>query len=112
MFRLLILVILVGFAIPVAAETQTRSESLPPHQVASNTSLAPKKGRRIEIHVRDSNLTKEQCKALIANYRSQAAPDGQVSVHKPSTLLGGELLPWCVENFDGRSVTFNDTLFR
>lgn len=112
MFRLLILLLLVSLVIPIAAEAQVRSEPLPPHQVASNTSLAPKKGRRIEIHVRDSNLTKEQCKALIANYRSQAAPDGQVSVHKTSTLLGGELLPWCVENFDGRGVTFNDALFR
>jgi hypothetical protein len=109
-WRLGISLLLVGVVIFIALEVHVRR--LPPHHVASNTSLAPKEGRRIEIHVRDAHLTPAQCKTLIAHYRSQAAPGGQVSVHKPSTWLDGTLQPWCVENFDGHGVFFNDELFR
>jgi hypothetical protein len=93
---------------PVAPATAV---PLPRHEVASNTSLAPKQGRRIEIHSADANLTHEQCRALIEHYRDQGAPDGQVSVHKPSKLLKGELAPWCVENFEGEGIEFNESLF-
>jgi hypothetical protein len=107
-----LLLLLLTFAIPIAAHPQGYSEALPPHTVASNTSLAPKAGRRIEIHVDDPSLTKEQCKALIAHYHNQAAPDGQVSVQKPSALFGGTLQPWCVENLGRGGIFFNDVLFK
>lgn len=103
---------LVIFAIPIPARTQGNSQVLPPHELVSNTSLAPKKGRRIEIHVQDAGLTKEQCKLLIAHYHYLAVPDGQVSVQKPSIIFGGKLAPWCVDNIDSKGTFFNDDLFK
>lgn len=111
MFHSLLLVLLIC-AISTAAQPQDYSDVLPSHAVASNTSLAPKTGRRIEIHVGNPSLTKEQCKALIAHYHNQAAPDGQVSVQKPSALFGGALQPWCVENIGRGGIFFNDVLFK
>jgi hypothetical protein len=58
---------------------------LVPHKVVSNTSLEPKAGRRIEIHVKNPNVTKAQVKAIIAAYRMKAAPRGQVSVYKSTS---------------------------
>lgn len=85
---------------------------LPTHRVASNTDLRPKLGRRIAIHVRNPDLTREECRTLVAAYRSEAAPDGQVTVHKPHRAMDNDVMPWCVENFDDRGVWFNDILFR
>jgi hypothetical protein len=87
------------------------SRDLPPHEIAKDTSLAPKNGRRIEIHVNDPSLTRDQCTSLINAYRSKAGPQGQVSVRKPSTAQGGGLQPWCVDNMDKSGVTFNDFYF-
>lgn len=84
---------------------QATQSSLPAHQVASNSAIY--NGRRIEIHVQDSGLSENECRELIDNYRPQAAPNGQVSVRKPNESFGGGLWPWCVDNFDGRGVTFN-----
>jgi hypothetical protein len=49
--------------------------------------------------------------ALVTGYQKKASPEGQVSVHKPSKVLKGTMAPWCVENFDGRGVVFNDNMF-
>lgn len=79
------------------------------HTVISNTTLAPKDGRRIEIHVDDSLLTKEECILIIEQYSEKAGKEGQVSVHKPgSKLFEGVMVPWCVNNKDGEGVIFND----
>lgn len=43
---------------------------------------------------------------LTAN-RSIAGPTGQVAVRKPSAKLGGQVLPWCVENQHEPGVFFN-----
>ena len=90
---------------------QPSSPKLPPHVVASNSSLAPKRGRRIEIHSQNAALTKPECRALIEKYRSAAAPDGQISVRKPSKMLGNQMTAWCFDNFDGEGIQFNDALF-
>jgi len=86
--------------------------NLPEHEVASNTSIANalvKDRRRIEIHVSNRSLTKDECRALIDAYRAQAGTDGQVSVHKPDRR--GGMGPWCVDNKDGRGVFFNNGLW-
>ena len=93
---------------PSVLQAQMQTIAIPAHKVASNTSLTPKCGRRIEIHTNKIDLTKDECRALIRLYRPQAAPDGQVSVRKPSKKLGGQMLPWCVENLRGDGITFND----
>jgi len=87
------------------------SPSLPQHILADNSSLAPKDGRRIQINSYNPNLTKDDCIKLIAAYRKKAEPGGQVSVHKPSKILQGSMTPWCVENFDGRGIIFDDRAF-
>jgi len=84
---------------------------LPKHTIIENTSLAPKDGRRIIIRVYDANLTKDQCRDLINKYRINAGSEGQVTVNKPSAKLMGEILPWCVDNMDGKGIFFNDDLF-
>jgi hypothetical protein len=83
---------------------------LPLHQVV--TSSLGSKGNRIQINVADVNLSQTQCQLLIDKYTSQALPNGQVSVHKPSLSLQGELLPWCVNNLDGKGTFFNDYFFQ
>ena len=84
---------------------------LPVHSIARKQSLAPKNGKAIEIHVNNADLTRDQCLSLIKHYRDDAGPEGQVSVHKPSSLLKGQLAPWCVDNIE-EPVFFNDNLFK
>lgn len=86
--------------------------NLPQHTLSSDTSLAPKDGRRIEIHVSNEDLTREQCKSLINGYRKKAGPDGQVSIHKPSIPLDNKMSPWFVDNMDSKGVFFNDSFFK
>lgn len=86
---------------------KTQSRELPTHVVAKNAAIMT--GRRIEIHVDDPSITKEQCLALLAEYHDQALPDGQVSVRKPDKT--GAMTPWCVDNF-AKGILFNDDLFR
>lgn len=83
--------------------------SMPAHTVVSDTSLAPKDGRRVEVHSTNPELTKPECSMLINHYRSTAGAEGQVSAHKPSPQ--SNMTPWCVENLDGKGVLFNDNLF-
>lgn len=85
--------------------------ALYPHEIISNTQLPSKQSRRITIYVKNSAISKDQCKSLITNYMNQAKPNGQVSVHKPSPLLNKTMQPWCVYNFDDKGVIFNDVLF-
>lgn len=83
--------------------------NVPVHTVASNTSLAPKDGRRIVLHSANPDLTKAECSMLINQYLGSAGPEGQISVHKPSPQ--NNMTPWCVENFDDKGIFFNDNLF-
>jgi hypothetical protein len=88
-----------------------QAPQLPSHTVASDTSIAPKAGRRIELHSSDTELSKAESIALINAYRKKAGPDGQVSVRKPSKVLKNRLTPYAIENFDGNGVVFNDHMF-
>jgi hypothetical protein len=83
--------------------------ALPEHSI-ERSSLAPKEGERVQVEV-TRDITKDECSALIERYRSEGAPEGQVSVRKPSKMLKGRPSPWCVENFDGKGIVFNDGLF-
>jgi len=84
---------------------------MPIHTIAENDSLAPKNGRRIEIHVNNTNLTKDECRALINTYRKKAGPEGQVGVHKPSPMNENRMFPWCVDNMDEKGIFFQDYFF-
>lgn len=97
-----------------ANQSAVRSNSvdnanLPPHKITT-TGLAPKTGKRVEIDV-STDIDRDQCTALIDAYRGKASPDGQVSVHRPSVILKGELAPWCVDNLDGTGIQFKDVFF-
>ncbi|WP_350138203.1 hypothetical protein [Parasphingopyxis sp.] len=52
-----------------------------------------------------------ECEALIDTYRSRAGTDGQVSMRMPSAKLGGQILPWCVNNLDHTDITYDHSLF-
>ena len=96
----------------VASEPKAASkDDLPDHKIVSNTSLAPKNGRRIEIHVLDEGLSKSDAANIVEYYRSSAGLEGQVSVHKPSKMMGGTMQPWAVDNLDGSGIMFNDYYF-
>lgn len=84
-------------------------EPLPEH-VVEKSSLGPRMGDRVQINV-VGEATKAQCLALIEEYRSDGAPDGQVVVTKRSAKLNYRKAPWCIENFDGAGVNFNDFYF-
>ncbi len=98
------------FLLLCACSKEAPSPPLPLHTVASKTSLAPKNGHRVEIHVQNAMLTKDDCQALIRAYRKDAGPEGQVSVRKPDKR--GILQPWGVDNMDGKGIIFNDAFFR
>lgn len=86
--------------------------AVPEHTGSTYQSLRPvKDGRRIVLDANSPSITRLECERLVAHYRKAAAPEGQVVVRKPSQLLQGQMTPWCVENFDGRGVVFNDQLF-
>lgn len=63
-------------------------------------------GQRIQIDVA-TDISRDECVALIVENQDKAKPNGQVSVHKFNKAFG-RLAPWCVENFDGQGVTFNE----
>ena len=83
--------------------------ALPEHSV-ERSSLAPKEGERVQVEV-TRDISKNECSALIERYREEGSPEGQVSVRKPSKMLKGRSTPWCIENFDGKGIVFNDGLF-
>lgn len=94
----------------VQSEVQVAAP-LPPHTVADDSSLAPKDGRRVQLNSDNPDLTKEECTALVNAYRKKGGKEGQVSVHKPSKMMRGSLTPFCYENFDGKGIVFNDSMF-
>lgn len=76
---------------------------LPEHDVKESELVD---GQRIQIDVA-ADISREECVALIVQNQEKAKPNGQVSVHKFNKAFGRPA-PWCVENFDGRGVTFNE----
>lgn len=66
-------------------------------------------GKQIQVIV-GFIITRAECRHLIAAYRERAK-GGQVSVHRPIDSKSRGRGPWCVDNLDGRGVTFNDDLF-
>ena len=66
-------------------------------------------GQRVQVNV-NVDITREQCVALIENYKGVAA-GGQVSVHKPIPAFPDTLAPWCVYNFDEDGIKFSDAVF-
>ena len=104
--RIALFVCIAGSALVACSNDST---TLPEHSV-ERSSLAPKDGKRVQVEVA-TDISKDQCSALIERYRAEGAPDGQISVRKPSKKLKGMAAPWCVENFDNSNVVFNDSLF-
>ena len=87
---------------------------LPEHTVQESSLGA--KGMRIQINVQDSFLPKADCENLINYYKNRAKPNGQVSIHGPSTKLQ-KLFPedpdskkpqvWAYDNLDGTGIHYN-----
>lgn len=75
----------------------------PGHTVEMSRSV---EGQRVQVEA-SGDITRDECISLIEKYRADAEPNGQVSVQKFNKTLG-YVAPWCVENFDGRGVQFND----
>jgi len=82
---------------------------LPPHTMDKIADVHD--GKRITLRSSNADLTREECVALIEEYRGLAGNNGQVGVRKPSRVLNGAITPWCVENFDGVGVVFYDNMF-
>ena len=81
---------------------RTSAVLAPPFIIASNTSLAPKKGRRIEARVNDPTISDAECAAVISKIKHLAQPDGQASVRIKLKRFGWS--PLCVDNCDGLGV--------
>lgn len=94
----------------LASTSLASAQDLPQHTVVDES--PPPNGMRVQIKVDDANLSQAECSALIEAYRAKALPEGQVSVHKPSTIevLDGAVLPYCVENFDGEGISFDTAM--
>ena len=104
LFALSIVIVVVGFKVLFPAP----EKGLVEHVLASDTSLAPKDGRRIEIHCNNPDLTREEARKLIGHYDDRAGREGQVSIHKPDR--NNNYLPWAVWNA-GEETKFQDYLF-
>lgn len=84
---------------------------LPSHKVV-HTPLA---GDSNTVRVTASaQLTREECELLIEKYKPLAKLGGQVVVEKPNpnSPWNGKILPFCVNNMDGASTSFNDFYFQ
>ena len=104
LFALSIVIVVVGFKALFPAPEKALVE----HVVVSDTSLAPKDGRRIEIHCNNPHLTKEDARKLIGHYDDRAGREGQVSIYKPDR--DNNYLPWAVWNA-GEQTKFYDKSF-
>jgi hypothetical protein len=85
--------------------------ALPPHRV-SETPLG--NGKRIQVDTNNPQLTHDECSRLAANYSPTAGQGGQIVIQKPNpdAPWNGKLLPFCVDNLDGKGVFFNDFYFQ
>ena len=94
----------------LSTSTIFAQNNLPKHTIADESPLM--RGMRIQLNSNDKNLTKDQCIALVKAYSSRANYKGQVSVRKPSVMkeLKGAIVPYCLDNFDGKGIIFNSDL--
>lgn len=95
----------------ITQPSQTPSTAtLPPHTV-SRSDLAG--GSRIQLDTNNASLNHDECSALIEAYIQEAGAKGQVVVQKPGSqkTWKGALLPFCVNNLDGKGTAFNDFYF-
>jgi len=104
---LLLILGVVMVAVGIKAHFFPPGYDLPQHVVASDTSLEPKDGRRIEIHCNNPKLTRDEARALIAFYKDRAG-NGQVGICKPDQ--DNNYLPWAVWN-SGENTKFQDYFF-
>lgn len=101
--------VLAGLAFPMLFTAGCNSgPPLPDHTVDRQPLYDNNARVTVRVH---TNISQAECEALIEEYRSIAGPTGQVAVRKPSAKLEGQVLPWCVENQDGRGITFNTDFF-
>lgn len=86
--------------------------NLPAHTIKEAV-LAPG-SNRVEIASSDPQLSRSDCEALVNNYLDRAGKAGQVSVQKPNPKppWNGKMLPFCVNNLDGKGTSFNDSFFQ
>ena len=84
-------------------------EPKPPHHRVLQMDRTPD-GRLIRLAVQNSHLSKEDCAAIAAHYRSKAGR-GQVVVEKLAPTYDGKMHPFCYDNQDGKGVQFNDWPF-
>ncbi|HEX2691106.1 MAG TPA: hypothetical protein VHN14_31040 [Kofleriaceae bacterium] len=88
-----------------ASQNSTGPEPVvPPYDVAEDVDLAPKKGHRILVNVREPDLTDAQCVAIVARLRPRAGQEGQVAVRIPLHNDQSRFFPLCVDNLDGQGV--------
>lgn len=66
-------------------------------------------GNRVVISVQ-TDVSRDEAAKLIKTFRKDAKPAGQVSVRKPNRA--GLMMPFAVDNLDGKGVTFNEEWFR
>lgn len=88
----------------------SKSEMLPPHTVKTTTYKSigfTDEGGKVLVESSDPKLSREDCIKLANKYKPVA---GQVGVHKPAK--DGNMVPFCVDNVDGKGVFFPfDSLF-
>lgn len=88
---------------PPPKATADNSPTFPAHVIADDSSLAPKRGRRIEVRVGEV-ISAADCARLVQKYRDRAGAEGQVSVSVQVVTPKGEksVAPLCVDNLDGQ----------
>lgn len=91
-------------------QSVSRNESLPAHTVKTTTYKSigfTGEGGKVLVESLDPKLSREDCIKLANKYKPVA---GQVGVHKPAK--DGNMIPFCVDNVDGKGVFFPfDSLF-
>ncbi|WP_350151353.1 hypothetical protein [Nitrosomonas sp.] len=94
------------FVLLISTSAVFAQTKLPKHTIADESPVM--RGTRIQLNSNDKNLTKDQCIALVKAYSSRVNYKGQVSVRKPSIMkeLKGAIVPYCLDNFDGKGIVF------
>ena len=102
---LLTMLALIAVISSCSSKSSEPKTSLPTHTIKYQTDST------MHLEVKDQNLSKEQCIAIIETYRDKA--NHQVAVYKYSSLSEAPA-PWCVINLqdpENHSIFFNDQLF-
>lgn len=98
-----------GLTLPLLVASGCSSDPPLPEHTVDRQPLYENNARvTVRVH---TEIKRAECEALIDEYRSIAGPTGQVAVRKPSAKLQDQVVPWCVDNQDGRGVFFNNAFF-